>query len=448
MTESERQILIKIRNEPHRLGWIMGKTKLRSLHSKWVHHIWHSTESRSLQAHRGSYKSTGIVEVGVPWWLLFKPEARIAICRKTKTDAVQAISVFRNAFRIPEIREIFKMAHGSYPEFETDQADHVSFSFKKGITREGNIDGYGVDSAMTGKHYDIILCDDIIGRQDRYSAAAREATRRFLEELHANIVDPGKPVHHIGTPWHPQDAWGSPKVEGGDWLYPKPLIFNCFDTGILTREQIEEKRRTMTPSLFAANYLLKHQADDSALFAHPKMQIRWEHGIYGPVFAHLDAAFGGDCTSALTIGQVLPDETIQVTGKIYVGHIANHYQDIMEMLRAHRVSKFYMEDNADKGFTMRDLSALFRGAGMGLALHSYHESQNKEAKISTAVKFAWDKLRFCEETDADYMAQVTEWTPEADLMDAPDSLASMLIHAGLTPDNVDSVLSIMEQAYQ
>lgn len=448
MTEGERKILVSLRNEPHRLGWVMGKKKLRPLHSQWVHHIWHPTESRSLQAHRGSYKSTGIVEVGVPWILLWFPDSRIAICRKTKTDAVQAISVFRNAFRTPEVREIFKMAHGHYPEFTVDQADHVAFNFKRTMTREGNIDGYGVDSALTGKHYDFIICDDIVGREDRYSPAAREATKRFLEELHANIVDPGKPVHHIGTPWHMEDAWGTPKKEGGLWRYPKPLVFNCHQTGILTKEQIEEKQRTMTPSLFAANYLLKHQADDSALFAYPKNQIRWEHGIYGPVHAHLDAAFGGDCTSALTILQKMPDGNIQVYGKIYPGHIANHYQDIIETIRKHRASKFYMEDNADKGFTMRDLSALFRGQGMGISLHSYHESMNKSAKISTTVKFAWDRLRFVEECDELYMGQITEWTEEAELQDAPDSLASCLIHAQLVPNETNSTLLLLEEAYK
>lgn len=447
MTEEERQMLAQLRAEPHRLGWLMGKTKLRKLHSEWVHHVWHPTESRCLQAHRGSYKSTGIVEVGVIWWLLFHPDDRIAICRKTKTDAVQAISVFRNAMRLPEIRELFKIAHGSYPEFTVDQADHVAWSFKSTMTREGNIDGYGVDSVLTGKHYDIIICDDIVGREDRYSMAARETTKRFLEELRTNIVDPGKPVHHIGTPWHIDDAWGYPKREGDPWKGPKPKIYDCFQTGILTPEQIKEKQDTSTPSLFAANYLLKHQADDSALFANPTMVPWWEYGLDGQIHAHLDAAFGGDCTSALTIAQRLPTGEIQVFGKVYPGHISNHYQDIVKQLSAYRVSRFHMEDNADKGFTMRDLSTLTRTYGTGPMLYSYHEGQNKEMKISTVLKQAWSKLRFTDATDADYMGQVTEWTPESTLQDAPDSLASLIRQAGWSVDATAINMNLMEAAF-
>ena len=117
--DQERSLLKLIRWQPHRLGWMFGKTKLGPLHSEWCTYVWHPTESRALQAHRGSYKSTGIVEPGVLWWLLFHPNDRIAVMRKTKTDAMACISVFRQAFKVPEVRELFKIAHGSYPEFLT-----------------------------------------------------------------------------------------------------------------------------------------------------------------------------------------------------------------------------------------------------------------------------------------------------------------------------------------
>ena len=408
MTQDEDWIKA-IRWEPHRLGWMMGKTKLRPMHSKWVHHIWHPTESRALQAHRGSYKSTGIVEVGVPWWLLFHPDSRIAIVRKTKTDAIQAISVFRQCFRLPEVRELFRIAHGYYPEAVTEQADHLVFNFKKTMTREGNVDGYGVDSALTGKHYDLIICDDIVGREDRYSAAARVATCRFLEELRTNIIDPGKPVHHIGTPWHRDDAWGTPKREGDPWNGPQPLIYTCYDTGILTPAQIEEKKKITTPSLFAANYLLKHQADDSTLFSNPQMIERWEYGVYSTVHAQIDAAFGGDHTSGLSIFQKLPNGDIQTYGECFDGHISGHYLSILERFRRFRVQKLYIEENADKGFTGRDISRMCQGAGIPVELHPYHERQNKGAKISTILKYNWDHLRFTNDTNEKYLSQITEW---------------------------------------
>jgi len=407
--DQERAFIELIVREPHRIGWMFGKTKLGPLHSEWCKYIWHPTESRCLQAHRGSYKSTGIVEPGVLWWLLFHPDARIAVVRKTKTDAEQCISVFRNAFKVPEVRELFRIAQGAYPEFKVERSDSVSMSFKDSLTREGNIDGYGIDSAITGKHYDIIICDDIITNADRYSVAKRNATIRFLEELRTNIVDPGKPVHHIGTPWHKDDAWGYPKAEGGEWSGPKPIVYDCYSTGILTPEQIEHKRKTTTPSLFAANYLLKHQADENALFAHPTMSPIWEYGIHSPVHAHIDAAFGGDHTSALSIIQELPDGTIQVFGMVMKDHIAKHYGDIMLMFKRYRVDVFHMEENADKGFTGRDMARIAREAGMRIEYKPYHEYQNKGMKISTVLKWHFDNLRFIDPTESEYMGQITEW---------------------------------------
>ena len=431
MTQDQERDLIKlIRWQPHRLGWMFGKTKLGPLHSEWCTYIWHPTESRSLQAHRGSYKSTGIVEPGGLWWLLFHPNDRIAVMRKTKTDAMACISVFRQAFKVPEVRELFRIAHGSYPEFMVERADSVTMSFKNTLTREGNIDGYGIDSAITGKHYDIIICDDIVAKEDRYSPAKRNATNRFLEELHLNIVDPGKPVHHIGTPWHKDDAWGCPKKEGDLWKYPQPRVYDCYSTGILTPEQIEHKKAHTTPSLFAANYLLKHQADDAALFANPHMTDRWEYGLPATTYAHIDAAFGGDCTSGLTIIQMFQDGThVQVFGEAYDGHIAQHYQSIIALFKRYRVDELYMEENADKGFTGRDLSQRAREAGVRLRYTPYHESQNKHAKISTTVKWHFEDLRFVEQCGANYMSQVTEYMEGAALDDCPDSLASCLLRA-------------------
>ena len=48
----------QIRQHPHILGHLGGKSLLTEMHSDWIRYIWDTTRSRSLKAHRGSYKST------------------------------------------------------------------------------------------------------------------------------------------------------------------------------------------------------------------------------------------------------------------------------------------------------------------------------------------------------------------------------------------------------
>jgi hypothetical protein len=51
---------------------------------------------------------------------------------------------------------------------------------------------------------------------------------------------------------------------------------------------------------------------------------------------------------------------------------------------------------------------------------------NKFLKITSYLKFEWDRVRFVAGTDPEYIAQVEEYTEEAEHDDAPDSLACLI----------------------
>jgi hypothetical protein len=78
--------LRKIKQTPHLLGHLCGKTKLTQLHSDWIRYTWDSKVDVGLMGHRGSYKSTSVLEIGALYYLLFHPNARLFIVRKTYTQ--------------------------------------------------------------------------------------------------------------------------------------------------------------------------------------------------------------------------------------------------------------------------------------------------------------------------------------------------------------------------
>ena len=249
--------LKKIRDFPHLLGHLIRKTKLTQLHSGWIKKMWLSSEHISLQAHRGSYKTTAIVVVGIIFFLLFRPNTRIAVLRKKYTQSSEILDTVAKAFDLAEIRAIFEFAHKVAPSFITRKADKLVFSFKGTNTPEGNVDAYGIDSGITGKHYDIILADDIITMKDRYSKAERERVKAIISEIMTNIIEPSGHIIFTGTPWHKDDAWQ---------MIPPPIKVDVYQSGILTEAEIEEKRKhSLNYSLFACNYELKHIADETAI---------------------------------------------------------------------------------------------------------------------------------------------------------------------------------------
>jgi hypothetical protein len=419
LTEAEEIALIReIAENPHKLGHVIGMDLLTELHSDWIKYLWLSDEHVSLQAHRGSYKTTACTELGIIWWLLFNPDCKLGIIRQNKTAASDTLKAVTKHFQNPDLLEIFRIAHdGITPKVLSDAYGHLDMSFKGKISKEKSVDAHGVDSVTTGSHYDKIICDDVIVREDRLSRARRVKTIDGLREIYTNIINPGCQVVHVGTPWHPEDGWNAECV-------PTPRMYDIYETGLLDDDEIRIKRATTTPSLFAANYLLKHMADEDQLFKDPKYG-NWL--LSAPkVVAHLDAKFSGDHTAALTFAAAMPDGTINIRGYVFHENVKDKLGWIKEKYRQHKCKKLYIETNPDQGYT-GDLLSRKDEYGMGLNVETYRESANKHNKIVTYVKEYWERLVFDHSmASGEYMSQVLDYVEKEEPDDAPDSLACIL----------------------
>ncbi len=415
MTLYNDEHLYKIRKYPHLIGLLAGKDKLTPLHSEWIKYIWDSKEHRGLQGHRGSFKTTACTIVGVPWWLLFHPDDRIAIIRKTSTDAEDVINTIKNIMLLPEIQALFHFAHGIVPDATINRGTKVVYNFKGNDTPEGSIDGYGIGTNITGKHYDKILCDDIVSFVDRYSKAERERTKRSLQEIVTNIIDPGKQVMHTGTPWHIDDAWSLTDT------IAEGLKYDCYSTNILTPEEIHLKRKGTTESMFACNYELKHILDDSCLFDEPTF-TNWIY-TQTKTKGHIDAKYDGSDTNALTFMYTKPDGRIQAIGYTFTENIKDKYDFVISKYQLHHCSELHCETNADKGFLADKLRE------SGCRVKTYHEKMNKHMKITTYLVDKWDIIDWDPRTDADYMKQIIEYREGLGHDDCPDSASSLLREA-------------------
>jgi hypothetical protein len=404
-------MLAAIRDRPaETLGKLIGFASLLPLHDEWIRYCWDKPGARALMAYRGSYKTSAVIITGIIRHLLFHPNARIGLFRKTYTDAAAVIRAISTAFDKPEIRAIYKAAHGIAPRKTEASEGRLRFNFKATTSPEPSLMGFGIDSAVTGTHLDVVALDDFITLKDRVSLAEREKTKECLKEIAANIVNPGSLVIFLGTKWAKDDAWSYIETMAEARKYPVSTY------NFLPDEEIEEKRRRLTPFLFAINYELELAADEGLLFQNPK------YGCFDPetwraqtVSAHLDAAYGGGDYCALTI--MAGDHAV---GWLYHGSVQNWYGFIRERYDKYHCSEVLMETNADKGYVAGELRRF------GLNTRTYFEDMNKAVKISTYLYTAWSDLIWDYDTDPEYMAQVMDWRPGAPGHDdAPDSAASL-----------------------
>ena len=401
---------------PHMLGKFMGYPDLTEVHSDWIRYCYDSPGNASLQAHRNGFKTTTICVVGAVAYLLRRPETRILIVRKDLDGAKSILSEIRRHYESEHMQKLY-WALG-YREIEAKgdrwRSNSIRLAAKKKPSKEGNIEAISMGGAVTGRHYDIIIADDLITRKDRYSKAEREETKNFVRELQ-NIPQLGTGrIIYTGTPWHKEDAWT---------IMPEPRKFPVGSIEIpgLTEEKLLEIRRNIGESLYAANYRLEHVTVEGREFENPRL-APFRRDV--PVRAYLDPAYQGNHTTGLTIGGMLGQDRakseIILTGWTWRKHVVDLYPQIVSLLQEYNVGTLYVESNADKGMSVRDLRQMFP------SVVPVTESQNKHHKITSYLKQNWSRLIWDSGCQPEYMEQVVEYQEGVEPDDGPDSAASLV----------------------
>lgn len=396
-----------LKEQPYKIGHFVGFKDLTGLHNDWLRSFLYTPESQTLLAHRGSYKTT-CLSIFFALHLIERPRENVIFFRKTDTDVAEVISQTSKILKTAALQKAVNLLYGTDLIFEKDTANEINTNLNTSSKGASQLVGLGITTSITGKHADIVVTDDIVNIKDRISRAERERTKTQYMELQ-NIVNRGGRFINTGTPWHKEDAIS---------LMPNVRRFDCYSTGLITREKLESLRHSMSDSLFAANYELKHIADTNAMFKEPKF-ISDGTLIYGGL-AHIDAAYDGEDSTAFTAFKSQPDGSLVGIGKIWRKHVDDCLPEIKAIHHRLLLGSVACEKNADKGYLAKELAA------QGLLPFLYSETTNKFVKISTYLRREWDNIRWLEETDPDYINQILDYSEFAEHDDAPDSAASLI----------------------
>lgn len=418
-----------IYNFPHLLGNYLGYDKLDDTHSDWIHKVWTAKDTTLLEAHRGSFKTTAVLIVGCIWYLLFNPDDRILIVREEGKNAKKILRSIRDKYKTNEMKYLYKKLFNTDITLTRDTEASMTLSTMTWTPPEGNIECIGIDGSLTGGHYDRIHGDDIVTLKDRISKAKRENAILFIQEL-KNIINPGLPLTFTGTPWHKDDAYSHLEKTGAK-VYRYSIENSKIDG--FTKAHINSLKKSMSPSLFSANYELKHIADAESMFNDPNY-AEWNTNVRPR--AHLDAKYKGKDTMALTLmGEY--NNKLHAVGFLFHENIEDKYDDIVTILKAYKAGSLYMETNADKGLA----ATQFRNRGIPVI--DYHEKDNKHVKIITYLYRYFKNILWSYETNSEYMAQIVDYQEGQEPDDAPDSAASCLKQIDYKlADQANEVLSI------
>lgn len=402
---SKQNVLELLWERPVEIGHWVGFNDLTDLHNDWLRGFLYRTDDQTLQGHRGSYKTTTL-SLFFALHAIIAPNETLLFFRKTGSDVNEIIRQTSNILHSGCMQEIVKILYGKDLILTTDTNHQISTNLTTTIKGQPQIVGLGIGTSITGKHADIVATDDIVNVKDRISSAERERTKIAYMELQ-NIKNRGGRFINTGTPWHKDDAFT---------LMPNPQKYDCYSTGLMSDTQIADLRLHMSPSLFSANYELKHIADENVLFPEPKQGADTNHIRNG--ICHLDAAFYGEDYTAFSI-MAYEDGKYYVYGRMWRRHVEDCYGEILNIYTGFACGKMYIEKNADKGMVSRDLR------NVGIRTVNYDEHTNKHIKISTYLKAIWADVIFVDGTDSEFIEQICDYSEDADHDDAPDSVASL-----------------------
>lgn len=216
---------------------------------------------------RAHLKST-ICTISYPIWLIIQKkiegldikgtDVRILIANESATNAEHFLAAIQNILETNrELQTLFpnivpapnKRKRWNQQELVVNRT--VSFP-------EATIQTIGVGGAIQSNHFDVIILDDLIGKEAMDSETVMEKTRIWLDYTESLLVNPKKSmVIIIGTRWHRRDIYqhvidNDPRfvvysrqaVEDGKVIFPEQFDMEFYDA-----------LRNKNPMLYYSQYL-------------------------------------------------------------------------------------------------------------------------------------------------------------------------------------------------
>ena len=410
---SAEQLLKTLRGHPELFLHLMGFGRTTPVYGEWMREMVFGTGDYTLQAFRGSGKTT-CLSGALALKIILYPNRRMAFVRKTDSDVKEVMAQIQKMLGRDETRVISSIIWGVPVRMLTATQSEITTNLTNDPRGAAQLTGMGINGSLTGKHYDEIFTDDIVNRKDRKSRAEREQTKSVYMELQ-NIKNRGGRIMNTGTPWHIEDCFS---------IMPEPHRWDYRSMpDVLGSSEADHLKERMTASLWAENYELRHIPSDDVIFTDPQTGADISMVMQGQ--CHVDAAYYGEDFTAFTAMNV-HDGKRYVYGRMWRKHVQDVTEQIVEEYKRLKLGKMYLEKNADKGYAARDFREL------GVKTVEYSEHQNKHIKIVTHLKGVWPDIIFCDGTDEAYINQITDYNEDAEHDDAVDSLASCVQRARFT----------------
>lgn len=346
---------------------VLGQTVAPRLHRRIIEHQFRHRPNLSL-VYRGAGKTTVGTVAKAIHYVLCDRNARILIASKTAANASDFLKEIKGHFESNELLiEIFGDFVGSTRWDNTA----IEVAGRSRPSKEPTINTVGVEGAIASKHYDAIICDDLVDEENSRTKGQRERMIDWHYKVLLPTLRPPHPdvwyrgdLHYLGTRFHYEDLYGHLQEKQNDGtggeLAGKTLIIPALDENGNTPwpemhppEWFEEKKRSYGLIRFKSQYECNTDAMKGHIFAYDDMQVLKEEDF--PAADDVATYMGID----LAIGQEEQHDmfAVVVIGKSEAGifimdffegqlRFAEQTEKIVKLAKQWKPARTFIEANA------------------------------------------------------------------------------------------------------
>jgi len=166
---------------------------------------------------RGHGKTEAGTVVTPAWVLARWPDARIAVISKTEGAASERVEKVGRTLTEHSDRLGITLTEQTKTAFTTAANDAAGH-------KEPSMSAHGINSQVTGGHYDVLVFDDVVDWENQRLQSRRRKIRDTFEDYSSNLLEkdstlPTGPVTiAVGTRKHPRDLYATELLADRSWL--------------------------------------------------------------------------------------------------------------------------------------------------------------------------------------------------------------------------------------
>lgn len=193
---------------------------------------------------RGHLKSTLVTVCWTIQRIIENPNIRILISNGYLENAKSFLREIKSHF---ERSERFRALFGDYVNADDKWTEtQVVVKARTEIRKEPTIQVSSVDKSVVSQHYDLIIGDDLVNRENINTKEQRQKVQLYYKDLY-DLIEPSGSMVFIGTRWHHDDLYGR--------IIRDNLTSKNFDVFVRTVWVDQENRIPLFPLKFTPEYI-------------------------------------------------------------------------------------------------------------------------------------------------------------------------------------------------